>query len=439
MKCYLACFLYLASFAIILISWFFDLHVRFVNQSTHPVLELGRITGLVGAWCLLVQVVLFSRIPWIESAFGLDRLSRFHRVNGFAAFLFILAHPVFLTIGYGLRDSNPFWDQFVKFLSWSYVFLALIAFLLFFVIIFSSVVIIRKHLKYETWYSIHLTAYAAILLTFAHQVAAGSDLSDSRIFRYYWYFIYLFTFGSLLIYRFAKPIYQSVYHGFYVEKVGRETEDVASVYIRGKNLKCFSVAPGQFMVLRFLSKALWLQAHPVSLSFFPDGESLRFTIKNVGDFTAQVSGIPHRTFVLIEGPYGVFTASRCKNDKILMIAGGIGITPIRSLSEQLAKMGRNISVLYSSRKMASTALAPELDHLAAVMPNFKIQYVISDDPAWKGLKGKLTKEMLQNLVPDVPSRDIFLCGPPLMMRATIANLRSLGVPKAQIHYELFSL
>jgi len=76
-----------------------------------------------------------------------------------------------------------------------------------------------------------------------------------------------------------------------------------------------------------------MEAHPFSMSRRPDGTRLRLTIKAVGDFTRRIPGLKPGVRVLIDGPHGIFTARRSSSQKILMIAGGIGITPIRSLAK----------------------------------------------------------------------------------------------------------
>src|SRR3989344_9111874 len=104
-----------------------------------------------------------------------------------------------------------------------------------------------------------------------------------------------------------------------------------------KNLTKFKIAAGQFIIVRFLAKNFFWQAHPFSLSCAPNGEYLRLTIKQSGDFTRSLENLPVNTKALIDGPHGVFTARFARRKKFLFIAGGVGITPVFSLIEDLAR------------------------------------------------------------------------------------------------------
>ena len=150
-----------------------------------------------------------------------------------------------------------------------------------------------------------------------------------------------------------------------MDRVVRETDDVVSVYIRGRNLSCFRFAGGQFMILRFLAKGFWWQAHPFSLSCPPNGDYLRVSIKNSGDFTAKVPNLQPGTRVLIDGPHGIFTSRRSAKNKVLLIAGGIGITPLRSMANDLAVGGKNVVLLYGNRRHKDVVFQSEFDPLAA--------------------------------------------------------------------------
>ena len=123
-----------------------------------------------------------------------------------------------------------------------------------------------------------------------------------------------------------------------------EGPGVVSLRIAGRRLDRLGAEPGQFFLWRFLDRRRIWSAHPFSLSAAPDGQSLRITVKALGDHTARLGGVRPGTRVLAEGPFGVFTESaRRRREKVLLIAGGIGITPIRSMVE---RMRGDVVVLY---------------------------------------------------------------------------------------------
>ncbi|MDD2325974.1 MAG: ferredoxin reductase family protein [Alphaproteobacteria bacterium] len=395
---------------------------------------LGRLSGLIAAQLILVQILLIGRVRWIEASFGLDRLSRLHHKIGISLTLALIIHPFFLTLGYAQSAETGVWQQLMLFLNgWEDVWRAGIAFIIFAVIVAFSVPPLVTRLKYETWYYLHLGVYVAGLLAFGHQLAVGGDLQNPTAV-IYWYSLYAFALGNFFLFRWILPLYRFSRHRFRVEKVVVETEDVYSVYITGRDLERFRFQPGQFAIFRFLDRKLGWQAHPFSFSAAPNGKWLRISVKKSGDFTSQLNQIAAGTPVIIDGPLGVFTAAASASPKRLFIAGGIGITPIRAQLEGLGPQSDSV-LFYATRLASSVALNEEIDRL---MGGRQI-LVTSHDPDWTGERGHIDAEKIKRLVPDFLERDAFLCGPPPMMTTVRQSLISLGLPKQRIHFEQFSL
>jgi ferredoxin-NADP reductase len=192
---------------------------------------------------------------------------------------------------------------------------------------------------------------------------------------------------------------------------------------------------GQFFVWRFLSRGRWWQANPFSLSAAPDGRSLRLTAKAVGAGSAGLRYVPVGTRVFAEGPYGAFTALQRATDATLLIAGGVGVTPIRALLEEL---DGSIVVLYRVHTAADAVLLPELEALAK-MRGARLHVLTGRTGAGSPPNTPFAPENLRALVPDVTARDVYVCGPPAMTTAVLRTLRALGVPRRQVHSERFSL
>jgi len=355
--------------------------------------------------------------------------------------LLLIAHPLLVTIGHSMQAGTGFFEQYIDFCkNWEDVLAAVIGTMIMSVAIIFSVLVLKKWVKYEVWYYIHLTFYIAVALIFGHQLSVGTDFISNKIFADYWYALYAFTFANLLYYRIVRPIIFFIRHRFKITHLVSETGDVTSVYIGGSNMDLFPIEAGQFMIVRFLTKGFRWEAHPFSMSCLPNGKNLRLSIKGVGDFTRHISDLKPGLSVFIDGPHGIFTSENCKSSKVLMIAGGIGITPIRSLAEELLSMGRDVVLLYSNRNRASIVFEKELNEIVnSSSGRLKVIHVISDDPAWPGEKGRIDKEKITRLVPDFSEREVFLCGPPPMMKAVRATLFSIGVPNNCIHYERFVL
>jgi predicted ferric reductase len=438
----------LSQVAVIIAFWLsYHLHHIMGNQLTGDLagqlLAWGRLAGLLAAFGILTQIVLIGRVKWVERVFGLDRLTRLHHIIGFALIGALLAHPCLVTAGHARQSDTTQWAQFLDFCrSWPGVFAAAVAFaIMAFAMVISVLIVIKRlRMRYEVWYATHLTFYIAIALAFSHQLNVGSDLIASRWFALYWKLLYVFAFGNLLLYRFIRPVWFFVRHRFKVARLVQEVSDVTSVYIEGRNLDKFPVEAGQFMIVRFLAPGYRWEAHPFSMSCMPDGKQIRLTIKQLGDFTRRVPQIKPGTPVLIDGPHGVFTARNCPAQKILMIAGGIGITPIRSLAQELLAAGRDIVLIYGNRNHTSIAFEKELADLSAsAQGRLRIVHVMSDDPSWPGEKGRVDRALITKYAPDLTEREVLLCGPPIMMKSVRATLAEMKVPSSRIHYERFAL
>ncbi len=408
------------------------------GEKSSVFIALGRLMGLLGELAILFQLILISRITWIEQVFGFDKLNRIHRLTGYSIGGFILIHPLFIITGYALANEVSFWTQFFNFVyNWEDVLNAVIGIIILLAVIVVSISIVRKKLRYETWHFFHVFIYVAIALFFFHQVQTG-DIRNSTSFYYYWYVLNFTIFGLLLIYRFARPLYLFYKHRFYIDNIVQETPTVYSFYIKGRNMHEYVFQAGQYMHITFLAKKMWY-THPFSFSIAPNGEYLRVSIKNSGDFTSQVKSLPLRTHVIIEGPYGVFTEKSAKKNKFLFIAGGIGITPIRSLIESLSKKNADMVLLYGNREPQEIAFEQELSTLIA-----RHTHILSTVPKNKNEMnekyqyGFIDKEKIQLLVPDFQDREVYLCGPPIMMKNVLKVCKELNIPKSQLHYEIFS-
>ncbi len=405
----------------------------------------GSLAGLYAATGALFQLILISRARWLERPVGLDRLIGVHEWNGRLTITFMVVHIFLVTRGHALADIPElgFVEQIRVFLTdWERLRLALSAAVLLLIVGTVSLPLVRPRIKYEIWYYLHLATYAAIALAFSHQFMYGNGLTsdtESPAFRGYWYGLYAFAFGLLLFYRVGVPLWRFAVNGFVVQSVVAENEEVTSVAIDGRELHTLPARAGQFVFVRFLARGFWWEKHPFSLSNYPDGERLRLTIKKIGDFTSAIPKLKPGTRVLVDGPYGALTANRAALPDVLLIAGGIGITPLRSLLEAFALEGRDITLLYANRSEKRIVFQEELAKLAAQHPYPKVHVIISHPEDWSGERGHVDEEKLRRLVPDLTQREVFLCGPSAMMAAVRKALQALGVPGSRIHFERFRL
>lgn len=422
---------------IILGFWWFSSGFEITHSAADFFNGVGRVTGLLGTYLALWQLLLMARLPWLERCFGFERMAVLHRWNGYLVLGLLVGHGIFQTLGYQLGDGKDVAGQLADFIS-SYEGLlgAIVALGLFIAVVVMSVTIARRHLAYETWYFIHLYSYVAIALAFSHQLATGVDFAGNPTFVAYWYALYVMTIGPLILYRVGGPLALYSRHRFRVQAIEKEGRGVFSIYIAGRDLGRFEIEAGQFAIWRFLDAKRWWQAHPFSISAVPDGRRLRITVKNSGDFTGGVHALKPGTPVLVDGPFGKFT-ERPANSKVLLIAGGIGITPVRPLAEEMAADGFDVRVLYRAHGEGDLVFKKEMDALTARY-GIRVDYLVTQSASRQSSRESwFSPSTMRRLVPDIADRVVYMCGPSRMMAMVSSSLQTVGVPAERIRTEVF--
>ena len=393
---------------------------------------LGRVCGMVGTYGIILTLFLIARIPWLEREVGFDRTVMWHRKLAPYALLLVGLHVLFILIGYSMTDQTSVLGQLWKLITETrWILPATAGFILFITAGVTSYKRVRSRMSYETWWVIHLYTYLALALSYAHQVLLGNAFIMHPLAAKLWLALTLSAVGSLLVFRWILPIVRGALYGLRVHAIVQEGPDVVSVWLTGRNLKRMNVSGGQFFCWRFLTKELWWHAHPYSLSAPPDGKYLRITVKNLGDHSAALAHITPGTRVLAEGPYGAFTAARRHGDRVVLIAAGVGITPIRAILEELPSFAQ-VDVLYRARRDEEIVLRHELDRLAQ-RPNTNVRYLVGsrkDHP--------LDPRSLLRLAPHISQSDVYFCGPEELRKQVHHAAVVLGVPTTHIHDEAFA-
>ena len=408
------------------------------------VTAIGRLSGLLAADLMLLQVLLLARIPVVERAFGQDRLARWHRFTGFTSFNLLLAHVVLITLGYaGTVRANPFaqaWDLVV---SYPGMLLAAAAFALLALVVVTSVRAARRRLRYESWHLLHLYAYLGVGLALPHQLWTGADFIDSPVARAYWWTLYVGCAGAVVVWRIGLPVWRNLRHRLVVEAVVPEAPGVTSVYLRGHRLDRLPVRAGQFLLWRFLDGPGWSRAHPYSLSGPPTAGRLRVTVKDLGDGSARVARLRPGTRVLIEGPYGRLTGERYDGGPVTMFACGVGVTPLLSLLWDLPYRSGTATLVYRARSEADLAFRAELDRLA-VARGVRLIHLLgprAERTSW--LPAHYASHLadagaVRQIAPDIARHTVYVCGPDSWADAVRTALAAAGAPAERVHTERFA-
>ena len=396
----------------------------------------GRITGLLAAYSIGIVLLFMARIPALEHGVGSDRLARWHAIGGRYAVSLVVCHVVLIVWGYAVTaHTNPMHQTASLLSSYPDMAMATVAATLLVCVGAVSARAARRRLRYETWHYLHLYTYLAVSLSFSHQLATGAQFISDPLARAAWSTFYVAIGTLLLWHRLLSPVRSAWRHRMRVVDLTTEAPGVVSVYISGEHLDELEAQPGQFFRWRFLTREHWWAANPYSLSAAPRPALLRITVKALGDHSSDLAGVRVGTRVLSEGPYGGFTAARRKQRKVLLIAAGVGITPIRTLFETLPGAPGDITLLYRVSSRESVLFQDELE---AIADNRGHRLYLLSGPRG-GSGDPLSAGRLAKAIPDVRQHDVYLCGPPAMTEATLRTLRRCGVSRRRIHRESFEL
>jgi predicted ferric reductase len=395
----------------------------------------GRVLGLLAGYAIVILIALMARIPPLERGIGADRLARWHAMGGRYTVGLVVAHAVAITWGYAVTTHASVTHQAWTLLdSYPDVLMATIAGLLLVGIGIVSARAVRPKMRYETWYYLHFYTYLAVALAFSHQFADGAEFISNTAARVVWSALYIGVAAAIAWFRFVTPVRQAVRHQLRVVAVHKEARGVVSVVLGGRDLDSLQAEPGQFFRWRFLAPGLWWTSSPYSLSAAPRDDRMRITVKAAGDHSRAVARLKPGTRVIAEGPYGAMTPAVRRRRKVALIAGGVGITPLRALFESLPARPGDLTMIYRVTNPKDVVFKRELEQIAE-QRGARLWFV-AGSRAELGGDPLHAAELLQR-IPGLLQHDVYVCGPTGMAESVIRELRDAGVRRSHIHHESF--
>ncbi|MGW0823950.1 ferredoxin reductase family protein [Streptomyces sp. NPDC002845] len=403
------------------------------------VLAAGRITGLLAGYLMALVVLQMARVPALERRVGSDRVARWHAMSGRYTICLVLAHIVLTMYGYAMQAGLGFGSIVQQTIdsinqlpdmgkaaigTGLLVFIALI-----------SMGPVRRKIPYDLWYHVHLLTYAATYLGFWHQLSTGNEFAVQPVAKTAWYALYGSVTALVVWYRILTPIRLNMRHRLRVEAVIEEAPGIVSVLMSGRKLHRMGAEAGQFFRWRFLAPGMRFSSHPYSLSAAPRPNMLRITVKAIGDHSSALRDLEPGTRVWAEGPYGALTAGKRSRGKVLLVAGGVGITPMRALFETLPGASGDLTLLYRANSTQDLALWNELAQIAEER-GARLMYAVNSPG---GERPDISPESLRRKIPDIDRHDVFMCGPPGFAQQVYEALRGAGVPARRIHHESFEM
>lgn len=392
----------------------------------------GQMTGLLAEVLILGTVLLSARVPLLERSFGQDRLLRWHRWVAPGAIVALAAHPLLLAVG----ATGSYWSALWQLGSANLN--AVVGTAVFLVAAGTSIRALRTRLPYEGWHLLHVLTYGAVILAFVHQLDNGSSVLSGTVVRTWWLAQIVVVLAAAATYRIGLPLLSSLRHDLRVTRVRQEAPGVVTVVVGGRDVHRLGAQGGQFLVWRFLDAQRWWHGHPFSLSASPSGNELRLTAQEVGAGTRSLRHLRPGTRLLVEGPYGVLTDSARRTNRVLLVGAGLGISPLRALLEDLPP-SVDVVVVQRSSTPEQAVLHGELLELARRHPHANVHLVTGPRGPAEDPGRLLGQQHLRSLVPDIATREAYLCGPPALLEDLAATLSGLGVPDHHVHVESFVL
>ncbi|MBO0812722.1 MAG: ferric reductase-like transmembrane domain-containing protein [Microlunatus sp.] len=420
--------------------WIADRGVQDLLSLASGLAATGRLSGLFSAQLLLVQVLLMSRLPLLEQAYGRIRLAKIHRAVGLWSVWLMVTHIVMAVAGRASASLSGVLSALRKILTdYPGVLLAAGGTVCLIMVVATSVRSARRKLRYESWHLLHLYGYLGAAMALPHQLWAGDEFTSRPVATIYWWGLWGVTAVAVIIWRVLLPLAKTLRHRLRVFSVRWETHDVVSVTMTGRRLDRLPVRAGEFINVRFLTMPGWTRSNPFSLSAAPDGRTLRITARVVGDGTARLARLRPGTPVLFEGPYGRLSSRARTRSKVLLAGAGVGITPLRALAEGLNYLPGNAVLL---QRYADEPLFDREFEWLKQNRGLRAYYLSGRRPHPWSVLGPLPAgleelDALLAVVPDLAEYDVFLCGPDEWTKGMERLMSAGGVPADHVHAESF--
>ncbi|WP_084075651.1 ferric reductase-like transmembrane domain-containing protein [Demequina sp. NBRC 110052] len=395
---------------------------------------ISRALGIVAAVMMLAQLLLASRAPWIDRVIGHDKAITLHTEYGVTSVVVMLLHIGAVTVADAhVAGDNPasqllaYWS-YDWFLAWALVSLAATA-----IVLVTSFASARARLPYHRWHAIHLLSYVSIALAVPHQFLQGETFRGMGAAWWFWFALWVGSGSAFLFWRVVKPVVVNRRHRLTVSALRRESDGSITVTLAGRAVRSLGAQSGQFIGIAFGRLAFAREMHPYSLSAAP-GDTLRVTVKPLGDASARIASLKVGTAAWIEGPLGIFTHGSRSGRDLVLIGAGIGVSPLRSLLEDAPEGGR-ISVVLRGRSRDEVPLLDEIESLARKRRASYALLAGGRGRTWGTADREVT---LVGAIARPHDTDVFICGPHEWGRVVQADALAAGVPKEAIHREEFA-
>lgn len=395
---------------------------------------LGRVTAIIGVILYAISFVLSTRWRSTERLFGgLNRTYIAHHQIAGLAFIFVLLHPLMLAARYIFVDNSAAISQLLPVLR-PYDFAVNAGIFGLWLMIALLIFTYYIKLPYHIWIWTHRVLGLTLLMVAVHVFLTSSDVSRDMALR-----IYILAWIAIGLWAFT---YRVLFHKFLVRRrkmkvidIERTASGIFDITLETTDGKPFNLEAGQFVFIKFSQPGFPREEHPFSIAGKPAPHKIELGVKSLGDFTDRMDELQPGAEALVEGSFGTFNYRRAKNKKQLWIGGGIGVTPFLSMAQDLARRPKyDVAMIYSTAKRQDLFKVELLSSLQR-QSNFNLHEYVNEENGGNFLD----VDFIKHSAPDLNEREVFICGPPAMMRSLRAQLRGAGIKNKNIHTEEFSL
>jgi predicted ferric reductase len=426
----------------------YNLYFSDTEKYTDPALLAAMIFGACAYGWLMAEFLLIARIKLWERYFGQDFLFRFHAIMAMICVLFIALHKYIEQ-----REAGETFSGLVGDISLGiFLFIGIMALLFMadsFIVAIPFLKKLRRYLErkqfalYESSIFVHNLVISAVIIMYAHVMIVSSSTKEMK-FIYTIYFL-----AGMLFYIYHKIIKRFILsrNAFYVKSVTKESDSMWTMKLVPEIGEVFNFKPGQFGFIRLFGSEIPRQEHPFSFSSEPSHRKyLSVTIKELGNYTSMVKHVKEGCSAWVDAPYGRFSYVNFPWEKsVMLIAGGIGITPALSMLRHMHSQNPlfSVTLLWGMNSRHDIIHTDELKKMKSDMPNFNMVPVMFKDEEWDGERGVIDEEIIQRFIykdkHNIENTGFYICGPSPMLKIVISALKSAGVKRNRIHYEKFVL
>ncbi|MBI2208457.1 hypothetical protein HYU50_03100 [Candidatus Woesearchaeota archaeon] len=238
-----------------------------------------------------------------------------------------------------------------------------------------------------------------------------------------------------------KPLQKAKEHKLKITRIIDEAHDTKTFRVEVPKNTEIDFLPGQFFMVRFWNNEILKRAYSIASSPTDKGH-MDITMNLVGEFTKKLWQCKVNEHLIFTGPYGKFYFDESMKQDLVLICGGLGITPLRSIIRYCndKKLPNKINLIYSARTPDAIVYKEELENYKKKNPNYKFVFTITrpqPEHKWNGRTGRIDEGLLRGNIENIENTLFFVCGPLQFVKDTRAMLESLGAKKEQIKTDIW--